>query len=26
MQETLTDQMQAIRSAYKRILDADIRG
>jgi glutamate-ammonia-ligase adenylyltransferase len=26
MQETLTDQMKSIRSTYKRILDADIRG
>ncbi|HEU4772566.1 MAG TPA: hypothetical protein VFS68_10465, partial [Candidatus Udaeobacter sp.] len=26
MQETLTDQMKSIRSSYKGILDADIRG
>ena len=26
MQETLTDQMQSIRTTYKRILAADIRG
>jgi glutamate-ammonia-ligase adenylyltransferase len=26
MQEELTDQMKSIRSTYKRILDADIRG